>query len=250
MYERFTDRSRKVMQLANQEAQRLNHTHVSTEHVLIGLCREGSGVAANVLKNLDVDLKKLREETEKLIPYKEDLVFMGKLPMTEQVKQAIQFAIEEAKNLNHNYVGTEHLLLGLLRSEGGANQVLSNLKITAEAVRQECLNLLGTDETDAEEEKKKDEEHWKQMSWFTNAPSLPVLPTFYQTSFATKADGMELDVHYKFATADKIRKEERERCAKILEERVYNLEKSPAINQAEDNELISMLKDCLKRIKE
>src|SRR5690606_5279513 len=144
MYERFTDRARKVMQLANQEAQRFNHEYIGTEHILLGLVKEGSGVAANVLKNLDVDLRKIRLEVEKIVQSGPDLVTMGKLPQTPRAKKVIEYAMEEARNLNHNYVGTEHLLLGLLREqEGVAAQVLMNLGLKLEDVREEVLNLLG-----------------------------------------------------------------------------------------------------------
>jgi ATP-dependent Clp protease ATP-binding subunit ClpC len=144
MFERFTDRARKVMALANQEAQRFNHEYIGTEHILLGLVKEGIGVGANVLKNLDVDIKKLRLEIEKLVKSGPDMVTMGKLPQTPRAKKVIEFAIEEARALNHNYVGTEHILLGLLReTEGVAAQVLMNLGLKLEDVRQEVLNLLG-----------------------------------------------------------------------------------------------------------
>ncbi|HEX3998256.1 MAG TPA: ATP-dependent Clp protease ATP-binding subunit [Pirellulales bacterium] len=144
MYERFTDRARKVMQLANQEAQRFNHEYIGTEHVLLGLIKEGSGVAANVLKNLDIDLRKIRLEVEKLVQSGPDMVTMGKLPQTPRAKKVIEYSMEEARNLNHNYVGTEHILLGLLREqEGVAAQVLMNLGLKLEDVREEVLNLLG-----------------------------------------------------------------------------------------------------------
>jgi ATP-dependent Clp protease ATP-binding subunit ClpC len=144
MYERFTDRARKVMQLANQEAQRFNHEYIGTEHVLLGLIKEGSGVAANVLKNLDIDLRKIRMEVEKLVQSGPDMVTMGKLPQTPRAKKVIEYSMEEARNLNHNYVGTEHILLGLLREqEGVAAQVLMNLGLKLEDVREEVLNLLG-----------------------------------------------------------------------------------------------------------
>jgi ATP-dependent Clp protease ATP-binding subunit ClpC len=144
MFERFTDRARKVMALANQEAQRFNHEYIGTEHILLGLVKEGSGVGATVLKNLDVDIKKLRLEIEKLVKSGPDMVTMGKLPQTPRAKKVIEYAIEEARALNHNYVGTEHILLGLLReSEGIAAQVLMNLGLKLEDVRQEVLNLLG-----------------------------------------------------------------------------------------------------------
>ena len=144
MYERFTDRARKVMQLANQEAQRFNHEYIGTEHILLGLVKEGSGVAANVLKNLDVDLRKIRIEVEKIVQTGPDMVTMGKLPQTPRAKKVIEYAMDEARNLNHNYVGTEHLLLGLLREqEGVAAQVLMNLGMKLDDVRDEVLNLLG-----------------------------------------------------------------------------------------------------------
>ncbi|MGH7131463.1 MAG: ATP-dependent Clp protease ATP-binding subunit [Phycisphaerales bacterium] len=144
MFERFTDRARKVMALANQEAQRFNHEYIGTEHILLGLVKEGSGVGANVLKNLDVDLRKVRLEVEKLVRAGPEMVTMGKLPQTPRAKKVIEYAIEEARNLNHNYVGTEHLLLGLLREHDGvAAQVLMNLGLKLENVREEVLNLLG-----------------------------------------------------------------------------------------------------------
>ncbi|MEI7768101.1 MAG: Clp protease N-terminal domain-containing protein, partial [Phycisphaerae bacterium] len=144
MYERFTDRARKVMALANQEAQRFNHEYIGTEHILLGLVKEGSGVGATVLKNLDIDLRRVRLEVEKLVKSGPDMVTMGKLPQTPRAKKVIEYAIEEARNLGHNYVGTEHLLLGLLREKDGvAAQVLINLGLKLEEVREEVLNLLG-----------------------------------------------------------------------------------------------------------
>ena len=110
----------------------------------MGLIKEGSGVAANVLKNLDVDLRKIRLEVEKLVQSGPDMVTMGKLPQTPRAKKVIEYSMEEARNLNHNYVGTEHILLGLLREqEGVAAQVLMNLGLKLEEVREEVLNLLG-----------------------------------------------------------------------------------------------------------
>ena len=97
MFERFTDRARKVMALANQEAQRFNHEFIGTEHILLGLVKEGSGVGATVLKNLDVDIKKLRLEVEKLVKSGPDMVTMGKLPQTPRAKKVIEYAIEEAR---------------------------------------------------------------------------------------------------------------------------------------------------------
>jgi four helix bundle protein len=147
MFEHFTNRARKVMALANQEAQRFNHEYVGTEHILLGLVKEGSGVGATVLKILDVDIKKLGLDAEKLVKRGPKAVTMGRLPQTPGAKRAIEYAIEESRTLNHNYVGTEHVLLGLLREgEGIAAQVLMNLGLRLEEVRDEVLRLLGTAE--------------------------------------------------------------------------------------------------------
>jgi ATP-dependent Clp protease ATP-binding subunit ClpA len=144
MFERFTDRARKVMALANQEAQRFNHEYIGTEHILLGLLKEGSGVGAAVLKNLGLELGKVRHEVEQLVKHGSEMFIVGKLPQTPRAKRVIEYAIEESRNLNHNYVGTEHLLLGLLREQDGvAAQVLMNLGLRLEDVRKEALNLLG-----------------------------------------------------------------------------------------------------------
>ena len=132
------------MALANQEAQRFNHEYIGTEHILLGLVKEGTGVGANVLKNLGVELHRVRMEIEKLVKAGPDMVTMGKLPQTRRAKKVIEYAIEEARNLNHNYIGTEHLLLGLLRErEGVAAQVLMNMSLKLDEVREEVLHLLG-----------------------------------------------------------------------------------------------------------
>jgi ribosomal protein L37AE/L43A len=148
MYERFTDRARKVIQLANQEAKRINHEYIGTEHILLGLVKEGSGVAANVLKQLDIDLHKIHLEVEKIIPSGPDRETVRKLPMTPRAKKVIEYSREEARKLNHNYVGTEHILLGLIHEgEGVAAQVLMNLGLKLEDVREAVLNLLGQNPT-------------------------------------------------------------------------------------------------------
>ncbi len=144
MFERFTDRARKVMALANQEAQRFNHDYIGTEHILLGLVKEGSGVGASVLKNLGVDLRGVRREVEQLTKRGPELVTMGNIPQTPRAKHVIEYALEESRDLNHNYVGTEHLLLGLLREQDGvAAQVLANLGVRLEVARREVLQLLG-----------------------------------------------------------------------------------------------------------
>ena len=178
MYERFTDRARKVMQLANQEGQRFNHEYIGTEHILLGLVKEGSGVAANVLKNLDVDLRKIRLEVEKLVQSGPEMVTMGKLPQTPRAKKVIEYSMEEARNLNHNYVGTEHILLGLLREqEGVAAQVLMNLGLKLEEVREEVLNLLGHG-AEGEGERSGREDHSEVQHSKSGKSKTPALDSF------------------------------------------------------------------------
>jgi ATP-dependent Clp protease ATP-binding subunit ClpC len=144
MYERFTDRARKAMQLANAEAKRLRHEYIGTEHILLGVVQERSGVAAVVLKNLEVDIARIRVEAEKLVPSGPDLVTVPILPQTPRAKRVIELALEEARNLQHNYVGTEHVLLGLTReTEGIAAHVLMNLGLRLDDIRTEVLKLIG-----------------------------------------------------------------------------------------------------------
>ena len=133
MYDRFTARARKVIQLANQEAMRLQQEYIGTEHILLGLINEGSGVAVEVLKSLDVNLRMIRLEVEKIVQDGPDTVTMEKTPHTPRCKKVIEFAMDESRGLGDNHVGTEHLLLGLLRErEGVACHVLLNLSLTLE----------------------------------------------------------------------------------------------------------------------
>jgi hypothetical protein len=143
-YEKFSNRARKVLQLANQEAQRFNHEYVGTEHILLGVVKEGSGVAAVVLKNMNIDLREVRRRVEQLVQSGTDMVTMGKLPKTPRAMKCIEFAIEESCKLKHGYVGSEHLLLGLLREqEGVAYQVLTSFwGVSADSARLEVLRVL------------------------------------------------------------------------------------------------------------
>src|SRR5262245_48881756 len=145
MYERFTDRARKVMQLANEEAKRLDHEYIGTEHMLLGLVKEGYGVAAIVLKSLNINLNEVRSSIEKIVQGGPgEISKNSKLPMTPRIKKVIECSIEEARRLNHNYVGTEHLLLGLASEQAGvAAEVLKNLGASREAIRVEVMKLLG-----------------------------------------------------------------------------------------------------------
>ena len=145
MFSRFTERSRKVMALANQEAQRFNHEFIGTEHILLALAKDGGGVAIDVLKNLGADLGHMYYEVEKLCKKGPDAVAPGQLPQTPRAKKVLEYALQEAHTIKHNYVGTEHLLLGLLREQDGiAAHALTNLGIILENVRAEILNILAS----------------------------------------------------------------------------------------------------------
>ncbi len=142
----FTDRVRKVLAMAREEAVRLQHDYVGTEHILLGLIREGDGVAAEVLRNLAADLDDLLRLVEDNIRPGKSSTPIGELPYTTRAKKVLEYAMAEARELNHSYVGTEHLLLGLLREEKGlAAKVLGELGIGIEEARAEMLKLLGTD---------------------------------------------------------------------------------------------------------
>jgi len=143
----FTDRVRKVLQMAREEAARLHHEYVGTEHILLGLIREGEGVAAAVLTNLNVDLDDIQQKIEETVKKGKAAAAPGPdLPYTSRAKKVLELAMTEARELNHSYVGTEHLLLGLLREEKGiAAQVLTDAGVTLEQARAETLRLLGSD---------------------------------------------------------------------------------------------------------
>jgi ATP-dependent Clp protease ATP-binding subunit ClpC len=145
MFNRFTERARKVILLAKEEAKRFNHDYIGTEHILLGLIREGEGVAAAVLQNLGLSSDQIRLEVEKLVQLGPSTIVSGDIPFTPKAKKVIELAMDEARNLGHNYIGTEHLLLGLIREgEGIAAQVLVNLGLDLGKVRQEVMELLGS----------------------------------------------------------------------------------------------------------
>jgi ATP-dependent Clp protease ATP-binding subunit ClpC len=145
MFEKFTNRAKQVVKLAKKEAQRMNHNYLGTEHLLLGLLKLGQGVAVNVLRNLNLDFDTVRGEVEKLVGYGPEIQVYGDPALTGRVKKVFEYANEEAANLNHNYVGTEHLLLGLLRqTDGVAAQVLENLSVNLKEVRKEVLKELET----------------------------------------------------------------------------------------------------------
>ena len=142
----FTDRVRKVLAMARDEAIRLQHDYVGTEHVLLGLIREREGVAATVLTNLGADLSQVHQRVEEAVRKGKATIALGELPYTSRAKKVLEFALAEARELNHSYVGTEHLLLGLLREEKGiAAQVLNSMNVRLDRARAECLRVLGSE---------------------------------------------------------------------------------------------------------
>jgi ATP-dependent Clp protease ATP-binding subunit ClpC len=145
MFDKFTNRAKQVIKLAKKEAQRMNHNYLGTEHVLLGLLKLGQGIAVNVLRNLNLDYETVRTEVERIVGFGPEIQVYGDPALTGKVKKVFEFANEEAASLNHNYVGTEHLLLALLRqTDGVAAQVLENLGVNLKDVRKEVLKELET----------------------------------------------------------------------------------------------------------
>jgi ATP-dependent Clp protease ATP-binding subunit ClpC len=144
MFERFTDRGRRVVVLAQEESRLLDHDYIGTEHLLLALSHEGEGVAARVLKDSGVELTALRAEVERRVP-RGDGQPAGHIPFTPRAKKVLELSLREALSLGHNYIGTEHLLLGLLREEEGvAAQVLTGMGLELEAVRRRVVETLDT----------------------------------------------------------------------------------------------------------
>lgn len=144
MSNRFTERAQRVILIAQEEAKRLNHDYVGTEHLLLGLIALGEGVAAQVVANLGVDLRRVRAEIEKIVGTGDNVMLLGEIPFTPRAKKVLELAVEEAQNMGHNYVGTEHLLLGLIREEEGvAARVMENIGVRLDVVREEVISLLG-----------------------------------------------------------------------------------------------------------
>jgi len=181
MDNRFTERVRKVLSLARDEAGRLHHDYIGTEHVLLGLIREGEGVAAAVLKHLNVDLESLRLKVEEAVEMGGSTLTIGDLPYTTQAKKVLELSIDEARSLNHSYVGTEHIILGLLREETGiAAQVLSREGLSLDMARQEIIRLLGGDLPSSTEE---------EESTFKKRSKTPALDHFCRDLTTLALDG-------------------------------------------------------------
>src|SRR5436189_4574777 len=142
-FDKFTERARRVLSLAQEDAQRFQHNYIGTEHLPLGLAREGQGVAAKVLLQLGVELNKIRGTVEFIIG-RGDRIVLGQIGLTPRAKKVIELAVDEARRLNHHYIGTEHLLLGLVREgEGIAAGVLESLGVNLEKVRTQTVQVLG-----------------------------------------------------------------------------------------------------------
>ena len=142
MFERFTDRARRVVVLAQEEARMLNHNYIGTEHILLGLIHEGEGVAAKALESLGISLEGVRQQVEEIIGQGQQAP-SGHIPFTPRAKKVLELSLREALQLGHNYIGTEHILLGLIREgEGVAAQVLVKLGADLNRVRQQVIQLL------------------------------------------------------------------------------------------------------------
>ena len=148
VFERFTERARQVVVLAQDEARALKHNYIGTEHILLGLLREEEGLAARVLESLDITVEEVRAQVARIVG-QGDEVTTGQIPFTPRAKKVLELALREALSLGHNYIGTEHILLGLLREEEGlAARVLESLDITVEEVRAQVARIVGQgDET-------------------------------------------------------------------------------------------------------
>ena len=144
-FEKFSERARRVLSLAQEEAQRFNHNYIGTEHILLGLVRENEGTAAKALGGLGIELNKIRSAVEFIIG-KGDTAASGEIGLTPRAKKVIELAVDEARRLNHHYIGTEHLLIGLMREgEGVAAGVLESLGVTLDKVRGETNSVLNKD---------------------------------------------------------------------------------------------------------
>jgi ATP-dependent Clp protease ATP-binding subunit ClpC len=168
----FTPRAQQVLALARKEADRFNHNYVGTEHLLLGLIKLGQGVAVNVLQKMGLDLETVRMEVEKAVGTGPELKAMGNIPYTPRAKKVLDLAKREAKALTHTYVGTEHILLGLLREgDGVAARVLKSLDVDIEQCRQEILKELDPNFT-AQEEGEPAEKPANEKKGDTKTPAL------------------------------------------------------------------------------
>lgn len=190
---RFTDRAQRVILIAQEEAKRLNHDYVGTEHILLGLIALSEGRASQVFRNLGIDSKKVRSEIENMVGPGDNMLLLGELPFTPRAKKVLEFAVEEAQQMSHSYIGTEHILLGLIREEEGvASRVLENLGLRLETVRKEILIVLGEAEPTEEQQPKEQQQkqHHSQSCQKNNKSKTPLLDEFARDMTQMAKDGM------------------------------------------------------------
>ena len=143
MFERFTERAKQVVVLAQEEARALKHNYIGTEHILLGLLREEEGLAARVLESLDVTVEEVRAQVARIIGPGDEPIVSGQIPFTPRAKKVLELSLREALSLKHNYIGTEHILLGLVReNEGVAARILLDFDADAEKIRSEIMRVL------------------------------------------------------------------------------------------------------------
>jgi ATP-dependent Clp protease ATP-binding subunit ClpC len=179
MFERFTERARQVVVLAQEEARTLKHNYIGTEHILLGLLREEEGLAARVLESLDITVERVRAQVVRIVGSGEE-VTSGQIPFTPRAKKVLELALREALSLGHNYIGTEHILLGLVReNEGVAARILLDFDADSEKIRNEVIRMLSTSSRphDAGTMRAHDTEDDGSHTGAASAPALPDLGT-------------------------------------------------------------------------
>lgn len=207
MSHRFTDRAQKVVSMAQQEARRLNHDYVGTEHLLLALVSLEDSVSARVLANLDIDRKRIKNEIEKIVGTGDNVMLMGEIPFSPRSKKVLEYAVEEAQKMGHTFVGTEHILLGILREgEGVGARVLESLGVVLDDVREEIINLIGGEEHS--------ETFFGQKKPAGQKSKIPTLEAF----------GRDLTQHAREGKLDPVigRRDEIERLIQILSRRTKN----------------------------
>jgi ATP-dependent Clp protease ATP-binding subunit ClpC len=143
VFERFTERAKQVVVLAQDEARALKHNYIGTEHILLGLLREEEGLAARVLESLDITVEEVREQVKRLVGQGDEEIVTGQIPFTPRAKKVLELALREALSLGHNYIGTEHVLLGVVReNQGVAARILLDFDADAETIRTEIIRML------------------------------------------------------------------------------------------------------------
>jgi ATP-dependent Clp protease ATP-binding subunit ClpC len=143
VFERFTERAKQVVVLAQDEARALKHNYIGTEHILLGLLREEEGLAARVLESLDITVEEVREQVKRLVGQGDEEIVTGQIPFTPRAKKVLELALREALSLGHNYIGTEHVLLGVVReNQGVAARILLDFDADAETIRNEIIRML------------------------------------------------------------------------------------------------------------